>query len=319
MIVPSEPALEPLDAYSQAVTSAVEAAAPALVSLKVEARSRRRGALRPGQGSGFVFTPDGFVLTNSHVVHGAERLEALVSDGRAVPARLVGEDPDTDLAVVRVDAAGLPTLPLGDSRRLRAGQLVVALGSPYGFECTVTAGVVSALGRSLRARSGRMMFDIVQTDAPLNPGSSGGPLLDARGRAVGVNTATILPGQGIGFAIPVHVAEFVAGRLIRDGRIDRARIGVGGQTAPLPRLLARHHRLEAESGVQVLSIEVGGPADQAGLLKGDVIVAFDGAPVPDVDVLQRRLADTPAGGERRMTVLRANDRVEMTVRPVAPA
>ncbi|HMK93519.1 MAG TPA: trypsin-like peptidase domain-containing protein, partial [Thermoleophilia bacterium] len=295
---------EPLDAYSQAVTSAVEAATPALVSLSVETRSRR-GTRRPAHGSGFLFTPDGFVLTNSHVVHQAVRVEALLSGGRALPARLVGEDPDTDLAVVRVDATGLPTLPLGDSRRLRPGQLVIALGSPYGFDATVTAGVVSALGRSLRARSGRMMVDIVQTDAPLNPGSSGGPLLDARGRVVGVNTATILPGQGIGFAIPIHVAEFVAGRLIRDGHISRARIGVGGQTAPLPRALARRHRLEIESGVSVLTVEQGGPADRAGLSKGDVIVAFDGQPVPDVDMLQRLLADVQADGQRRLTILRS--------------
>jgi S1-C subfamily serine protease len=301
---------EALDAYSRSVVVAVERLGPSVV--KVETRGRN-----PGGGSGFVLAGDGFVLTNSHVVQGASSVQVELLDQRSLPAQVVGDDPDTDVAVVRVAATGLPAAPLGDSRRLRVGQLVVALGSPYGFQSTVTAGVVSAVGRALRARSGRLMADIIQTDAALNPGNSGGPLADSSGRVIGVNTAAILPGQGIAFAIPIHTAQFVAARLIRDGRISRGVLGVAGQTVPLPRAVARQYGLPAPSGVQVSSVEPHGPAERAGILRSDVIVEFDGQPVESVDDLQRLLADRGAGGRFRLRLLRLMRLEEMDVEPAA--
>jgi S1-C subfamily serine protease len=302
-----------LDAYSRAVVSAVERLAPSVV------RVETRGRGGQGGGSGFVLAGDGFVLTNSHVVRGASRLSVDLADReqRSLPAVLVGDDPDTDVAVVRVGATDLQAAPLGDSRRLRVGQLVVALGSPYGFQSTVTSGVVSALGRSLRARSGRLMADIIQTDAALNPGNSGGPLADSAGRVVGVNTAAILPGQGIAFAIPIHTAQFVAARLIRDGRISRGVLGVAGQTAPLPRAIRRENGLAGATGVQVLRLEADGPAERAGVLTGDVIVEFDGHPVETVDDLQRLLADRGSGGRFRLRLLRLLRLEELDVEPIA--
>jgi S1-C subfamily serine protease len=301
-----------LDAYSQAVVSAVERASPSVVHVAVRSGGRRRGE---GGGSGFVLAPDGFVLTNSHVVHGASEVRVTLADGSRWLARPVGDDPESDLAVLRVDAPDLVPIPRGDSRALRAGQLVIALGSPYGFQATVTAGIVSALGRSLRARSGRLIDNVIQTDAALNPGNSGGPLVDHRGAAVGVNTAAVLPGQGVCFAIPLHTAERVAADLIRDGRVRRARIGVGGQTVPVPRALARHHRLAGETGVRVLSVEKGGAADAAGVLRGDVIVGLDGATVADVDDLQRLLGEAAIGRSLRLSVLRLTERVDLAVVP----
>jgi S1-C subfamily serine protease len=299
---------EALDAYSRAVTGAVERLGPSVV--RVETRSRRG----PGGGSGFVLAGDGFVLTNSHVVRGVTSVGVELLDQERIPAEIVGDDPDTDVAVVRAGATGLQAAPLGDSRLLRVGQLVIALGSPYGFQSTVTAGVVSAVGRALRARSGRLMDDIIQTDAALNPGNSGGPLADSSGRVVGVNTAAILPGQGIAFAIPIHTAQFVAGRLIRDGRISRGFIGVSGQTAPLPRAVMRHYDL-ASTGVQVLRVEPRSPAERAGILRSDVIVEFDGRPVTSVDDLQRLLADRGAGGRFRVQVLRLTRLEELDLEP----
>jgi S1-C subfamily serine protease len=301
---------EALDSYSRSVVAAVERLGPSVV--KVETRGRNRGG-----GSGFLLAGDGFVLTNSHVVQGASAVTVELLDQRSLSAQVVGDDPDTDVAVVRVAATGLQAAPLGDSRRLRVGQLVVALGSPYGFQSTVTAGVVSAVGRSLRARSGRLMADIIQTDAALNPGNSGGPLADSSGRVIGVNTAAILPGQGIAFAIPIHTAQFVAARLIRDGRISRGVLGVAGQTVPLPRAVARQYGLPAASGVQVLSVEPHGPAERAGLLRSDVIVEFDGHPVQSVDDLQRLLADRGAGGRFRLRLLRLMRLEELDVEPAA--
>jgi S1-C subfamily serine protease len=300
-----------LDAYSEAVVRAVERAAPSVVHVAVRAGGR------PGEagGSGFVLAPDGFVMTNSHVVHGTKERWVTLADGSRWPARLVGDDPESDLAVLRVDATGLVPIPRGDSRALRVGQLVLALGSPYGFQATVTAGIVSALGRSLRAQSGRLIENVIQTDAALNPGNSGGPLVDSRGAAVGVNAAAVLPGQGVCFAIPLHAAERVAAVLIHDGRVRRARIGVGGQTVPLPRALARHHGLAAATGVKVLSVEKGEPADQAGVLTGDVIVGIDGAPVADVDDLQRLLGEAAIGRTVPLTLLRLTEKRDLRVVP----
>jgi len=301
-----------LDAYSQAVVRAVEVASPSVVKIDVAG-----GPATGGSGSGFVFTPDGLVLTNSHVVHDAARLEVHLGDGRRLPAALVGEDPDTDLAVIRVSAGDLEPAALGDSDALRPGQLVVALGNPYGFQCTVTAGVVSALGRALRARTGRLMDGLIQTDAALNPGNSGGPLVDTQGRVVGVNTATILPAQGLCFAIPIHVAAFVAGRLIKDGRVHRGVVGIGGQTVPVPRPVARSAGIDVVSGVRVLSVEPGSPAEAAGLQEDDVIVAFAGQPVASVDDLQRILADGPIGVAVEIAVLRGAHHQVLRVVPRA--
>jgi S1-C subfamily serine protease len=301
-----------LDAYSEAVVSAVERAAPSVVHVSVRSGGGRQGE---GGGSGFVLTPDGFLLTNSHVVQGASEVRVTLADGRRPVARVVGDDPESDLALLRVDAPDLVPIPRGDPRALRVGQLVIALGSPYGFQATVTAGIVSALGRSLRARSGRLIDNVIQTDAALNPGNSGGPLVDHRGAAVGVNTAAVLPGQGVCFAIPLHTAERVAAALIRDGRVRRARLGVSGQTVSVPRALARHHDLAAGSGVKVLSVEKGEPADAAGLAPGDVIVRLDEATVADVDDLQRLLGETAIGRPVHLTLFRLTERREVVVVP----
>jgi len=320
--VSAEPVPEPprsaelLDAYSSAVVSAVERAAPSVVHVGV--RFGGRGRRGDGGGSGFVLTPDGFLVTNSHVVRGASELRATFADGGSWPARLVGDDPDSDLALLRVDAPELVPIARGDSRALRVGQLVIALGSPYGFRATVTAGIVSALGRSLRTGSGRLVDNVIQTDAALNPGNSGGPLVDHRGAAVGVNTAAILPGQGVCFAIPLSTAERVAAALIRDGRVRRARLGIGAETVPVPRALARHHRLASSTGVKVMSVEKGGPAEAAGVLRGDVIVALGGAKVADVDDLQRLLGDQAIGQPAALVLLRLTERRELTVVPVEP-
>ncbi len=311
--LPVRDELDVLDAYSRAVVGAVEAAAPSVVH--VAARFASHGRRGEGTGSGFVLTPDGFVITNSHVVAGARELVVTLADGSDWTARLVGDDPGSDLAVVRIEAPGLMPIARGDSRALRVGQLVIALGSPYGFRATVTAGVVSALGRSLRTREGRLIDNVVQTDAALNPGNSGGPLVDHRGAAVGVNTAAVLPGQGLCFAIPLQTAERVAAQLIRGGRAHRAVLGIGAQTAPVPRALARHHRLSADSGVRVISVEPEGPAAAAGVLKGDVIVSLGGSAVTDADDLQRLLGESTVGRPMPIVVLRLTERIELTVLP----
>jgi S1-C subfamily serine protease len=299
-----------LDAYSRAVVDAAERVSPSVVNVEVGKGTRGRGG-----GSGFVFTPDGFVLTNSHVVHGASSIAVTLSDGTEAGATLVGDDPDTDLAVIRVDAPGLVPVSLGTSASLRPGQLAIAIGNPYGFQCTVTAGVVSALGRSLRSRSGRLIDNVIQTDAALNPGNSGGPLVTSRGDVIGVNTAAILPAQGICFAIAIDTATYVAGRLIRDGRIHRGTIGVAGQTVPLHRRVARYHGLEQQSGVLVASVDTGGPAARAGLRDGDVIVSYAGRAVTGIDDLHRYLAEEPIGGEADASVLRGTDRLSIRITP----
>src|SRR5882762_3953597 len=308
-----------LDAYSRAVTGAVERVSPSVVNIEVHQSGGRTRTgerrERSGGGSGFVFTPDGLILTNSHVVHDARRMDVKLPDGRRMSASAIGDDPASDLAVIRVDQPGLTAAILGDSQQLRVGQVVIAIGAPYGFQSTVTAGVVSALGRSLRSYSGRLIDDVVQTDASLNPGNSGGPLVDSAGRVVGVNTATILPAQGICFAIGINTAKFVASRLLRDGRIRRSYIGVSAQTVPVHRRVVRFYDLPKETGVIVLSVEDGSPARRAGLREGDVIVALEGHPVAGVDDLHRVLTDVRVGMSCSLTVLRYTERLELKVVP----
>ena len=313
-----------LDAYSQAVTGAVERISPSVVNIEVHQNGGRSRSGQPrersGGGSGFVFTPDGLILTNSHVVHDAARIAVTLADGRRMPASLIGDDPASDLAVVRiekprVDEPGLIAAMLGDSQRLRVGQIVIAIGAPYGFQSTVTAGVVSALGRSLRSYSGRLIDDVIQTDAALNPGNSGGPLVDSAGRVVGVNTATILPAQGICFAIGINTAKFVASRLLRDGRLRRSYIGVSAQTVPLHRRVVRFYDLPKESGALVLLVEDASPARRAGLREGDVIVALEGQPVAGVDDLHRLLTEVRVGLSSTLTVVRYTEKLELKIVP----
>ena len=308
-----------LDSYSRAVTAAVERVSPSVVNVEVHQASRRARSGEPrerrGGGSGFVFAPDGLILTNSHVVHDATRIEVTLADGRRAPAHTVGDDPATDLAVIRIDASALRAVPLGDSQQLRPGQMAIAIGNPYGFQSTVTAGVISALGRSLRSYSGRLIEDVIQTDAALNPGNSGGPLVDSRGQVIGVNTATILPAQGICFAIGINTAKFVASRLLRDGRIRRSYIGVSAQTVPIHRRVVRFYGLERETGVVVVGIEDRSPARTAGLREGDVIVALDGKPVAGVDDLHRLLTDAQVGARCALTVIRHTERLILPILP----
>jgi len=311
-ILPNED--EALDAYSRVVTHVAETVSPSVVRIMVEKRGKR-GNEGGGSGSGFVFTPDGFILTNSHVVHEADAIRVLLLDGGDFTATLVGEDPDTDLALLRVDAPVLQAVRLGDSHKVRVGQLVVAIGNPYGFQYTLTAGVVSALGRSLRSQSGRLIDDVIQTDAALNPGNSGGPLVNARGEVVGVNTATILPAQGLCFAISINTAKYIAGRLIRTGEIRRSYIGVQAQTAPINRTIARHHDLHNATGALVLGTEPGSPARRTGLREGDVIVSLAGEMVEGVDVLHRLLTEETIGVEMRMTALRGKEKMYLRVTP----
>jgi S1-C subfamily serine protease len=310
------------DSYSQAVTAAVDRVSPSVVNVEVHqavrASTKNRSPEsheRRGGGSGFVFTPDGLILTNSHVVHDATRIEVTLPDGRRAPAHTIGDDPATDLAVVRIDAPGLQAATLGDSQQLRPGQMAIAIGNPYGFQSTVTAGVISALGRSLRSYSGRLIEDVIQTDAALNPGNSGGPLVNSRGEVIGVNTATILPAQGICFAIGINTAKFVASRLLRDGRIRRSYIGVSAQTVPIHRRVVRFYGLTHETGVVVVGTEEKSPAKAAGLREGDVIVALDDKPVAGVDDLHRLLTDAQVGARCALTVIRHTERMLL---PIAP-
>jgi S1-C subfamily serine protease len=268
-----------------------------------------------GSGSGFIFTPDGFILTNSHVVHGADEINVTLSDGRSFPAKLVGDDPDTDLAVIDIDAHGLPSAGFGDSSNIQVGQLVVAIGNPYGFQYTVTAGVVSNLARSFRSRTGRLIDNIIQTDAALNPGNSGGPLVNARGEVIGVNTAIISGAQGICFAIPSATAQFVAARLIRDGRIRRSSIGVAGQDVPLHRRIVRFYKLPEESGVMVVGIEPNSPAASAGLEEGDIVVEADGQPVRHIDDLHKLMTEERVGVPVRLAVIRRLEKRDVVVVP----
>ncbi|HTS23897.1 MAG TPA: trypsin-like peptidase domain-containing protein [Casimicrobiaceae bacterium] len=308
----SDPAL--LDAYSRAVTAAVARIRPSVVHIQVQ-RPARRGQPREGTGSGFVITPDGYLITNSHVAGGASALQATLPDGRTVEGTLVGDDPDSDLAVVKIGADSLPYGELADSTRVRVGQLAIAIGSPYGFQHTVTAGIVSALGRSMRGASGRLLDNIIQTDAALNPGNSGGPLVDSTGAIIGVNTAIILPAQGICFAIASNTAERVAIALIREGRVRRAYLGVTAQDLPLPRRVVRHFDLPRDSGARIESVARDSPAALAGMRSGDVIVAVGGTAVAGVDDLQRVLTGGRIGDAVEVVVLRRDQRLALSVTP----
>jgi len=318
---PTLPAAPPIDdaplhdAYSLAVTSAVASVAPAVAHLRVEAKSRGRRPAHQGSGSGFVITPDGYLLTNSHVAGGAAAIEVTLPDGRIVPAEIVGDDPDSDLALLKIAARDLAYCRLGDSTRVRVGQIAIAIGSPYGFQHSVTAGIVSALGRSMRSQSGRLIDNVLQTDASLNPGNSGGPLVDSRGDVIGVNTAVILPAQGICFAIAASTAERVVVALIRDGRVRRAYLGVGGVTVAIARRIVRYFELPAPTGVRIDAIEPGSPAAVAGVARGDVIVAVDGAPIADVDALQRALGADAIGRSIEITLVRRDRKLVLAALP----
>jgi S1-C subfamily serine protease len=305
-----------LDAYSSAVVAASERVGPAVVHIQVvqAPRGGNGEAPRGGTGSGFVFTPDGFILTNSHVVHGARSIRVSFADGTSRDADLVGDDPDTDVAVIRVAGHQLPTAELGSSRRLQVGQLAIAIGNPYGFQHTVTAGVVSALGRSLRSMTGRLIDDVIQTDAALNPGNSGGPLVNSRGEVIGVNTAIIPFAQGICFATAVDTAKWVVEQLLRFGRVRRAYIGVAGATIPLSRRAVRFHGLGAGAGVRVESLEPGGAAERAGIEPGDVIIGYDSEQVSGVDELHRLLGAERIGKETQVTLLRRAQKIDLPIR-----
>ena len=298
-----------LDAYSRAVIEAAERVSPSVVYIQVTCS---------GSGSGFVFTPDGFILTNSHVVHGATKLDVTLMDGRRFQAQSIGDDPDTDLAVIRITAPNLVPAQLGESQTIRVGQLVIAIGNPYGFQYSVTAGVISALGRSLRAQSGRLMDGVIQTDAALNPGNSGGPLVNSRGEVIGVNTATILPAQGICFATSIDTAKFVAGRLIRDGRVSRSYIGVAGQNVPIPRRIVRFYQLPVETGVLLVSFETNGEASaakEAGLVAGDLVIEFDCYPIRGIDDLHKLLTDERIGKKTSVTMIRGVQKLTFDIVP----
>ena len=307
---------EILDDYSRAVTGAVDEIGPAVVNIEVKAANNRRA----GSGSGFIFTPDGFIITNSHVVHDAAAIDVHLADGRKLAAHLIGDDPATDIAVIRIDAplhetADLAWARLGDSGELKVGQLVVAVGNPLGFAATVTAGVVSSLARSFRSTTGRLIDNVIQTDAALNPGNSGGPLVNSRGEVVGVNTAIIPMAQGICFAIPSNTAQFVAIRLMRDGRVKRSYIGVGGQNVPLQRRVVRYHKLHADTAVMATHVEPTSPAAVAGLRPGDAIVDFCGQTVSAIDDLHRVLTEDKVGAACALTILRGVEKLTLSITP----
>jgi len=308
------------DAYSRAVIGAVERIGPAVVSLGMARPApeqlKRRGLpeLR-GAGSGVIITPDGYILTNSHVVRSAHTIEVRLQDGRTFPARLVGDDPYSDLAVIRAPEGGLPLAELGDSSHLRVGQLVVAVGNPLGFQATVTAGVISALGRTLRAETGRLIENVIQTDAALNPGNSGGPLADSRGAVIGINTAVIAGSQGICFAIPANTAQWVASQLIRDGRVRRAYLGIQAQVIPLDRRVAVAYRIDAATAVRISEVRPDTASAQAGLRVGDLIVRIGDAPVATLDDLMLALGQRAIGESVPVQILRGAERIAVEVRP----
>src|SRR6266550_3839888 len=306
-----------LDEYSRTVVSAVERVAPAVVNIDIkQQRNSRRGPREvDGSGSGFTITPDGFILTNSHVVHGATQITVNLPDGRDYCAQLIGDDPDTDLAVIRIDAPQLKHVRLADSENLRVGQIVIAIGNPLGFQASVTAGVISALGRSMHSQSGRLIDNIIQTDAALNPGNSGGPLVNSAGEVIGVNTAMIRPAQGICFAIASNTAKFVAGWLIRDGKIRRSYIGVAGQNVPVHPRVVRFYGLPLRTAVLVVSVEKNSPAERAGLEMGDVMVAFNDEAIASVHDLHKKLVGDQIGKPGKLTILRHTEQLTIYVTP----
>ena len=308
-----------LDAYSQAVTQAVELVSASVVKIEVGKTVGRRWRRRTaqGSGSGFIFTPDGLILTNSHVAHSATDLRVTLPDGRSAAADLVGDDPDTDLAIIKIDPSDIVAATLGDSDQLMTGQIVIAIGNPYGFQHTVTAGIVSGLGRSLRAQSGRLIANVIQTDAALNPGNSGGPLVDTTGRVIGINTAIIVGGQGLSFAVPIDTAKAVVPHLLKDGRVKRGYLGIGGQDVPLHRRLVRFYQLTAGSGVLVISVDPKSPAGRAGIREGDIIVAFRDQPVRRVDDLHRLLTNVPHDAPGTLSLLRGTEQLRVKVSPEA--
>lgn len=307
----SDPVL--LDAYSNAVIYASEKVSPSVVN--IDARHRVRGRETGGSGSGVIFTPDGFILTNSHVVHQAGKINVTLFDGQLFSADVIGDDPDTDLAVIRMDAPNLTFATLGDSSAIKVGQLAVAIGNPYGFQCTVTAGVVSALGRSLRSRSGRLIDNVVQTDAALNPGNSGGPLVNSRGEVIGINTAIIPMAQGLCFALAVNTAKFVAMRLIKDGKIRRGYIGIAGQNIPLHRRTVRTLELPFESAVLITSVEKNSPAQRAGLREGDIVIGLGGASISDMDDMHTLLTEKNVGRMSHVTIIRRSEKMTLEIIP----
>ncbi|MCB9301332.1 MAG: trypsin-like peptidase domain-containing protein [Lewinellaceae bacterium] len=306
-----------LDAYSRTVVSVAKKVSEAVVQIKVDKAPRRgrRNSQLNGTGSGFIISTDGYIVTNSHVVHGATRIEVNLQNGRHFEARLVGEDPATDLAVVQIDADNLSIVSFADSDQLQAGQLAVAIGNPYGFQYSLTAGVVSALGRTLRSESGRLIDDVIQTDAALNPGNSGGPLVDSHGRVIGVNTAVILPAQGLCFAVASNLAAFVVGKLILEGKVRRGFIGIAGQMIRMTVQMAQQLKLEAPSGILVQQIEPNGPAFHSGLQPGDVIIGFNENTVHSIDDLHRYLNESTIGQSCELTVLRNRGKLALQVVP----
>jgi S1-C subfamily serine protease len=307
--------IDVLDAYSRAVIEVAEELSPSVVKVEVRGRSGRKRAASGGSGSGFIATPDGFIFTNSHIVHDAAEIEITLLDGTSHEAIVAGDDPDTDLAVVRIGAKGLRPVRLGDSGKLRVGQLVVAIGNPLGFQCTVTAGVVSALGRSLRGVSGRLIEGVVQTDAALNPGNSGGPLATAGGSVVGLATAVIQGAQGLCFAIPSNTVARIAAGLIKDGRIVRSQIGLRGQDVPVLTRVSRYHELSNQRGVFVVAVVADSPAARAGVREGDIVVSLAGEPVNGVDDIHRLLTSARVGVPTPLVLLRGAERVSSTVVP----
>ena len=310
---------ELLDAYSQAVSQAVEAVGPSVVNIEVfhASDASRGGGAGGSRGSGFLFTPDGFLLTNSHVVKDGVKIKVTTADGRHFPAMLIGDDPNTDLAVLRIDASGVPAAVFGDSSRLKVGQVAIAIGSPLGFHATVTAGVVSALARSFRSGSGRLIDGVIQTDAALNPGNSGGPLVNSAGQVIGVNTAVILPAQGICFAISANLAQFVASQLMRCGRVKRSYIGVAARNMLLPRRLVQFYKLPHDTGLAVQAVEPGGPADRAGILPGDIILGLDRKDINGIDDLHRLLTEDMIGKHTAVKLIRQHDLAYLLITPDA--
>lgn len=307
-----------LDAYSQTVSGVARRVSSAVVHLKVgkpQKVQKQQQNNNAGTGSGFVISTDGFIVTNSHVVNGATTIEANLPDGRSFHARVVGDDPATDLAVVKIDGENLATLAFGNSETLQVGQIAIAIGNPYGFQYSVTAGVVSALGRTLRSQSGRLIDDVIQTDAALNPGNSGGPLVDSFGNVIGVNTAVILPAQGLCFAVASNLAQFVVGKLILEGRVRRGYLGIGAQAVPLPPKITSTLQLPTRGGILIQSVENDGPAAKAELRGGDVIVQFEGKPLESIDTLHQMLNENTIGRELSLWVLRDSSLKQVSVVP----